>query len=59
MEILILSGILSSAFFIGSFAFGYYLGTKKQKKDAYVVKNKNDVEQLQELANWLNYKGGC
>lgn len=58
MEQIILTSTFLSAFFVGFFLLGLFVGTKlKAKDDAYVVKTKEEVENLKGIAEWLNFGG--
>lgn len=58
MELIILTSTFLSAFFVGFFLLGFFIGTKvKSKDDAYVVKTKEEVENLKGIAEWLNFGG--
>ena len=58
MELIILTSTFLSAFFVGFFLLGFYVGTKvKSKDDAYVIKSKEDMENLKGIAEWLNFGG--
>lgn len=58
MELILLTSTFLGAFFVGFFLLGFFIGTKaKPKDDAYVVKSKEDVENLKGIAEWLNFGG--
>ena len=58
MELIILTSTFLSAFFVGFFLLGFYVGTKaKPKNDAYVIKTKEEAEQMEKIAQWLNFGG--
>jgi hypothetical protein len=58
MTEIILTSTFLSAFFVGFFLLGFYFGTKaKTKEDAFVVKSKEDIENLKGMAEWLNFGG--
>ena len=60
MEIIliILTGAILSAFFIGFFFLGYYLGSKKSKEnqDGLVVTD-NNKEYVKDMALWRQFNG--
>lgn len=60
MEILILTGTLAGAFFVGFFMLGFVVGVKYQKKKAsenVVEINDKNINAYKEIAEWLNYGG--
>lgn len=52
----LLVGTLMSAFFVGFFGLGYYLGTKKSASNEWEM-NKDNQEAIKGIADWLNYRG--
>ena len=60
MEIIliILTGTILSAFFVGFFFLGYYLGSKntKEKQDGLVVTD-NNKEYVKDMALWRQFNG--
>lgn len=57
MTEIILTSTFLSAFFVGFFLLGLFVGTKLKAKDEYVVKTKEEVENLKGIAEWLNFGG--
>lgn len=60
MEILILTGTLAGAFFVGFFMIGFAAGMKYQKKKASenaVEINDKNINAYKEIAEWLNWGG--
>lgn len=45
-----------SAFFVGFFGLGYYLGSKKSASNEWEM-NKDNQEAIKGIADWLNYRG--
>ena len=60
MEIIliIITGAILGAFFIGFFFLGYYLGSKKSKEnqDGLVVTD-NNKEYVKDMALWRQFNG--
>ena len=60
MEIIliILTGAILGAFFVGFFFLGYYLGSKKSKEnqDGLVV-TENNKEYVKDMALWRQFNG--
>lgn len=62
MEILIIAGTLSGAFFVAFLIIGFILGIQYQKKkgndEAIHVKDADTAEAVKNLLDWFTYDGG-